>query len=333
MGSRFHTRIVSQDKDETINYKAFLLFILILIIIPGILKICGEALYKKTFCLGWLLLARIADLFFNENITALYLLAFLLFTISLFICPGVWDRLTDVPLHIKRILFAVLLFTLLCLCNLLRKDIYTIAGNKINKFESVLLIAKDSLTQETEIVEADDFSLTSYSVYYSGGRGSSGHTFRYRYLSLPNGYTVPLASSLTNEFKYLSEIQKTTRFTVYKNSKIPLAVDDIPLRDLVDNVERPTTRFELTLHPDGTVSITQPVILKTQPDIADRCQVCFEKNGELRAGFSVKNVMAGTRDATWLSNGIYRLYIRYGEDIISNIVTYEKKGNTFHVLE
>lgn len=189
------------------------------------------------------------------------------------------------------------------------------------------------MEQETETIVVDDFELDLREVSYRTKRGGSDHTVRLQYVTLPNGHNIPLASSLRNELNYLSWIKKSTVFTVYKNSKLLVAVDNIALCDLVGNVDRPTSQFEITLSPDGKISVVQSVILKSQPDISERCQVCFVKDGKIRAGFSIDTVNEGTRTAGSLTDGVYELYVMYTTDIVSNIITYERIGDAFHILK
>ena len=120
---------------------------------------------------------------------------------------------------------------------------------------------------------------------------------------------------------------------MYKNSKLVVAVDGVPLCDLVDQVEPKDSQFEITLHSDGSITLVQTVILKNNPDIAARCQVCFVKEGQLRAGFSTETVQSGARDATCVPDGVYELYLMYGQNVISNTITFKKTGTTFQILD
>ena len=111
---------------------------------PGIVKLCAGILYETTFRLDWLLLARVADLFYNETTVPLYLILFLLLVVLLFLFPN----LSDILAHFRPLSRAFLITGLFLLTSLsfqfLRKDIYTIDHQKVSKLEAVTIAAAQS---------------------------------------------------------------------------------------------------------------------------------------------------------------------------------------------
>ncbi len=309
------------------------IFLIAAILLLLILSAWTESRYNETFRPGWLLAANIIDLFFNENSVAFYLLFFLFITFFPLLFPRLCYKTEQFPGIVKKGIFSLFFLILLCLFNLFRKDFYTIDGKEINKLEAIRLLAMDCMEPETETIVVDDFEVDLHEVSYRTARSGSDHKVRLQYVTLPNGHNIPLASSLRNELSYLSWIKKSTKFTVYKNSKLLVAVDDVALYNLIGNVKRPSSQFEIALTPDGKISVVQSVVLKDRPDIAKQCQVCFARDGQLWAGFSIESVTHGSRGATWLPDDTYELYIMHGTSIISNIITYKKTGNTFQILE
>ncbi len=324
----------AQDTNHSKNRsRNLIIIVLIAAVLLLILSAWTESRYNETFRPDWLLAANIVDLFLNENSVAFYLLFFIFVTFFPLLFPRLCYKTEQFPGIVKKGLFSLVFLIMLCLFNLFRKDFYTIDGKEINKLEAIRLLAMDCMEQETETIVVDAFEMDLHEVSYRTERSGSDHKILLQYVTLPGGHNIPLASSLRNELSYLSWIKKSTEFTVYKNSKLLVAVDNIALCDLVGNVKRPTSQFIITLAPDGKISVVQSVILKDRPDITEQCQVCFARDGQLWAGFSIESVARGSRDASWLPDDTYELYIMHRTDIISNIITYKKEGNTFQILE
>lgn len=74
-------------------------------------------------------------------------------------------------------------------------------------------------------------------------------------------------------------------------------------------------------------------MLKCLGDISHKCQICFVKDGQIHAGFSLESVQSNRRGADCLTDGIYEVYISYLGEHCSNVIKYERQGDRFIVLE
>lgn len=317
------------EKNDEKKAWIFLFLILAPIIISISIKSWALREYSENFCLESLLVYRFFDLFVNST-------GGLFYAGGLILYGYVYFKLEERIKYIKlfRISLAIGIFILyVFVANLLQDEIYTIDGEKINRYEAVVQIGKDCISKETVTIVPEEFSIDTLDVRYSGPRVSSITVERW-YINLDDKHITPIASSIVDEILILEEVIKETEFTVYKNSKVVSKVDGVELKNFMDSIKREEERYEIHMHENGHIDITQVVFLKRSGNLDGNCQVCFEKEGQILAGFSVESVKAGTRGVENIPDGTYRLYITWGgSKVISNVIEFTKNGDKYEIMD
>ena len=295
----------------------------------GIILMLINYNYRESLKIEYLLISRILNLFITNISAFFYLVGFILYCI-------IYVKLSN---HLKNnkclhigVIISILILVLV-ITNLLVDEIYVVDGDKKNRFEVIGLIAKDCIDKDTETIIVDDFDIDRLSFYYSGGKFGSGNNHVTKYININDEHISLIDNSCSDALWNKSQVVGKTKLTIYKNSKIVVAVDDVPLRQYRYNYIKAEPRFDISMYKDGHIDIEQSIIIKPLGDISDSCSVCFVKDGQICAGFSVEHVQKNIRGAEWVPDGIYEVYVlRLGKPC-SNIIKYERQGDNFNVLE
>ena len=302
--------------------------VVVILLLSGI-DVFLKYMYQKNLQIEYLLASRIFDLFFTNMSAIVYIIGLIVYAV---ICMKFENKLKDNKwLHIGMIvgLMGISIF----IANIFQSELYTIDGNHENRFEVIGLLFWDCIEKETETIMVDDFKVEKMSVYFNGGRYSSGHHQKTWYVNINDEYITQISASCVDVLESRSDILGKTEFTVYKNSKIIKEVDGIPLTEYrYSEVER-ESQFAITMDENGHIDIEQTVILKQLGDISDSCQVCFVKDGRIMGGFGVDDVKNDVRGANSVGEGKFEVYITHCGSICSNIIQYERAGERFRIIE